>query len=257
MESRCGDDVVIKMRRGVVGMDERCLQWNALVPTLLLKCSVLLERGRAASSADIRALAFPAQYGHRLRGIHQLVELSVAHGALLSLEDGLSALLVGAHTLVPARHARHCRRCIETDGALGRPRRSCTWLGGGRGNSGSSVYLEVGGQGPFPGCFEIADGASKRFLPRVGSSVHVQVALGVGSEGANGARKRLLSSVGSGVCVQVALGVGSEGADGARKRLLSSVGSGVCVQVALGVGSEDTDGARIRLLPSVGSGVSV
>jgi hypothetical protein len=41
----------------------------------------------------------------------------------LSLEDGLGALLVGADALVPARHARHCRRCIEADGALGWPHR--------------------------------------------------------------------------------------------------------------------------------------
>jgi hypothetical protein len=67
-------------------------------------------------------------------------------------------------------------------------------------------------------------------LPRVGSGVPVQVAFGVGSEGADGARKWLLPRVSSDMHVQAALVACSEGADGARKPLLPRVGPGVPVQ---------------------------
>jgi hypothetical protein len=235
--------------------------------------------------AHVRTLPRFAELGRRLLCIHQLAQFGVAHGALLSLEDGIGALLAGAHTLVPARHARHRRWCIETDGALGRSRRSCNWRRGGCGGSGSLVDLDVSSEILLLSCCEVTDRARKRLLPRVGSDVLVEVALGVGSVGADSARMRLLPRVGSGVHDQVALGVGSVSADGARKRPLPRVGSGVHVQVAfsgcsvgadgarkrlfprvgsgvhghvaLGVGSEDTDGARIRLLPRVGSDVLV
>jgi hypothetical protein len=138
------------------------------------------EMGEMVALADVRAFAFPAQLGHRLLGLHQLVEFRVAHGALLSLEDGIGARLVGAHALVPTRHARQRRWCIETDGALGWSRRSCSWLRGGRGGGSSSlVDLEVSSEMLLLGCCEIADRARKRLLSCVGSGVLIQVSLGV------------------------------------------------------------------------------
>jgi hypothetical protein len=55
-------------------------------------------------SAHVRALPFAVQRGHHLLGVHQLVQLGGAHGALLSPEEDVGALLFVAEALSSNAH---------------------------------------------------------------------------------------------------------------------------------------------------------